>query len=195
MGLVIGLLGGVASGKSTVARLMERRGLVRVDADAIARRVVQQPAVLQALTERFGKDLLDGSGALDRALLAERAFSSASSTEALNALVHPAVRLQIQAELDAAVDRSVVLDVPLLLESPLAEAVTHWVFIESDAGRRDARAVGRDWGPDERRQREERQASLEDKRQAADHFLENNGDIDDLEARVDRLLQGLGLNP
>ncbi len=193
MGVVIGLLGGVASGKSTVARLMARRGVVPVDADALAREVVAEPEVLAALAERFGADVLDAEGRLDRALLADRAFSSDAATADLNALVHPAVRERIAAELDAAGDRPVVLDVPLLLDSPLADRVTHWVFLETTAAVRDARAADRDWAPDERARREARQAALAEKRAAADHVLENNGDIEDLGRRVDALLGELGV--
>jgi len=193
MGVVIGLLGGVASGKSTVARLMARRGVLHVDADALAREVVEQPAILAALAERFGADVLDGAGRLDRALLADRAFATPEGTEALNALVHPAVRDRIAAALDAASDRPVVLDVPLLLESPLADRVTHWVFLETSEAVRDDRAADRDWAPDERARRESRQASLARKRSAADHVLENNGEIEDLGRRVDALLGELGV--
>ena len=193
MGLVLGLLGGVASGKSTVAGLLAARGLLRVDADALAREVVERPAVRQALAERFGADLYDPQGRLDRALLARRAFADEASTEALNGLVHPAVRAAIAEALDGAGPRPVVLDVPLLLESPLAGRVDVWVFIDADSGRRDARAADRDWAPDERARREARQASLAEKRAAADHVLENNGDIDDLVEQVDALLERLGI--
>lgn len=193
MGLVIGLLGGVASGKSTVARLMARRGLLHVDADAVAREVVEEPAVRAGIAARFGQDVFDSSGALDRALLADRAFSSESATQDLNQLTHPAVRARILRTLDVAGDRPVVLDVPLLLGSPLAPRVTHWVFLETDAEARDERAADRDWAPGERARREERQASLTEKRAAADHVLENKGKIDDLEERVDALLRQLGV--
>jgi dephospho-CoA kinase len=193
MGLVIGLLGGVASGKSTVARLMARRGLLHVDADALARQVVEDPEVKAGIAERFGRDVFDETGQLDRALLADRAFSSESATQDLNQLVHPAVRAQILEQLDEAGQRPVVLDVPLLLDSPLAPRVTHWVFIETAPGTRDARAADRDWAPDERSRRESRQASLADKRAAAHHVLENNGKIEDLGERVDALLQDLGV--
>jgi len=194
MGTVIGLLGGVASGKSTVARHMAERGLVHVDADRLAREVVAEPAVRQAIAQRFGEDLYDAQGALDRALLARRAFQDASSTEDLNALVHPAVRDRIVAELAAAGERPVVLDVPLLLESPLAEHVTTWVFIDVDEARRDARAADRGWAPDERSRRESHQATLAEKRAAAHHVLENKGEIDDLGAQVDALLEQLGVS-
>ena len=189
MGQIIGLLGGVASGKSTVAKLLRDAGWLVLDADEVARQVVSEPAVAQALARRFGSDLFDGEGALDRALLATRAFSSPSETEALNAIVHPAVRLRLTSQLDEAGSRNVALDIPLLLESPLAERVDRWVFIATDEARRDRWAATRDWAPGERARREALQAALDEKQAAADHVLENNGTIDDLGAQVEALLR------
>jgi dephospho-CoA kinase len=188
MGHVIGLLGGVASGKSTVASLLRKAGWLVLDADIVARDVVEQPEVAAALAKRFGNDVLAPDGSLYRAVLARRAFRDSASTEALNAIVHPAVRQQLGAELRSAGDRDVALDVPLLLGSPLAQHVQTWVFIETDEERRDTRSAARDWEPDERARREAQQASLAEKRARADHILENNGTIDDLGAQVDALL-------
>lgn len=193
MGLVIGLLGGVGSGKSTVARLMADRGLHLVDADAEARAVVDLPAVRERLAARFGTDLFDAEGSLDRSLLAQRAFADAAETEALNAIVHPEVRRRIEAKVAAADETPVVLDVPLLMESPLAGLVETWVFIEAPAEARDARVAERGWDPGERSRRETRQADLEAKRRRADHLLENHGSIEDLEPQVDALLTTLGV--
>jgi len=192
MGLVIGLLGGVASGKSAVAALMEGRGLLRIDADALAREVVETPPVAAAIAERFGRDLY-ADGHLDRARLAERAFADPGATAALNALVHPAVRERIARSLAAAGSRPVVLDVPLLLESPLHALVDEFVFVESDEAVREERARARGWAPGERRRREALQSDLAQKRAAAGHRLENNGRIDDLVPQVEALLEQLGV--
>lgn len=188
MGHVIGLLGGVASGKSTVASLLQDAGWLVLDADIMARDVVGEPSVAAALAERFGHDLFASDGSLDRALLARRAFGDSASTEALNDIVHPAVRRKLLDDLQLAAGRNVALDVPLLLGSPLAEQVRTWVFVETDEARRDTRSAARDWAPEERARREALQASLAEKRSAADHILENNGSIDDLGAQVDALL-------
>lgn len=194
MGLVIGLLGGIASGKSSVARLLAERGLRVLDADAEARRVVRLPAVREALSARFGADLHDAEGQLDRALLAQRAFADPGATADLNAIVHPAVRRALLDGLDAAGDDPVVLDVPLLLEAePLAERVDVWVFVEAPAAARDARAADRGWAADERARREARQADLATKKRRATHRLENHGSIEDLGAQVDALLVELGI--
>ena len=190
---VLGLLGGVASGKSTVAGILADRGLLVLDADQMAREVVTQPEVLRGLVERFGADVLAPDGTLDRAALADRAFRDEDSTAALNALVHPPVRAQLLAALQVEPDRAVVLDVPLLLESPLAGWVTTWIFIDSDSDSRDARTLARGWPAGDRAQREKRQTDLTVKRSHADEVLENKGDIGDLEGAVDALLDRLGV--
>ena len=192
MRAVIGLLGGIGSGKSTVARLLGERGFAVLDADRHAREVVQSPEVLTALVARFGRGILDAAGALDRAALARAAFADPAATADLNALVHPEVRRRLGEELAAAGDRPVVLDVPLLLESPLAARVSAWVFVEASEDRREARIESRDWPPGERRRREAHQADLEHKRRRADYVLENSGSIDDLGRQVDALLRQIG---
>ena len=189
---VIGLLGGVASGKSTVARALAAAGWLVLDADAEARAALERPEIRRALTDRFGPDLLDAQGRLDRALLARRAFHDPQSTAALNAIVHPWVRERLLAALEAAGERPVVLDVPLLLHSPLAGLVDTWVFVEADEARREARAGTRGWPPGERARREALQAELAEKRARADHVLENSGTIEDLGSRVHALLRALG---
>lgn len=193
MGRVLGLLGGVASGKSTVATLLARRGWLHLDADALARQVVEQPAVRAALAERFGPEIFDAGGRLDRARLARLAFTDPAATAELNAIVHPPVRAALTAALAAAGDRPVVLDVPLLLGSPLAEAVDTWVLVEAAEGAREARAAARGWPAGERQRREALQASLADKRRRAGRVLENSGTIEDLERRLEALLHDLGL--
>jgi dephospho-CoA kinase len=193
MGRVIGLLGGVGSGKSTVAGLMRERGLIVLDADAEARAVVETPEVLEALRDRFGPSITDERGALDRAELARLAFADSRSTADLNAIVHPAVRRRLLAGLAAAGDRPVVLDVPLLMESELAGQVDLWVFVEAAEERREERLSGRNWPPGERSRREALQAGLQQKRARADYTLENNGILDDLVRQVDALLSRIGV--
>jgi dephospho-CoA kinase len=193
MGEVLGLLGGVGSGKSTVAGLLRRRGLLVLDADAEARAVVELPEVRAALAARFGADVLDGAGRLDRERLAQRAFSDPAATADLNALVHPRVRERLAAALDAAGPAPVVLDVPLLLESPLAARVTRWVFVEAPEGTREARVQARGWAAGERARREALQPDLGVKRSRAAHVLENSGPIEHLERQVDALLRQIGI--
>ncbi|HEX5010539.1 MAG TPA: dephospho-CoA kinase [Planctomycetota bacterium] len=193
MGEVLGLLGGVGGGKSTVAGILARRGLRVLDADAEARAVAELPEVRAALAARFGADVLDGAGRLDRARLAARAFASPGATADLNALVHPRVRERLLAALDAAGDAPVVLDVPLLLESPLAARVTRWIFVQAPERLREERVAGRGWPAGERARREAQQAGLAAKRSRAGHVLENSGTIEHLERQVDALLRQIGI--
>src|SRR5689334_23564500 len=116
---MVGLTGGIGSGKSTVAKLLGARGAVVVDADQIAREVVEPgtPA-LAALVERFGDDILRPDGSLDRPALAKKAFADDESRQALEAITHPAIGEEFFRQLaDAPPDAIVVHDVPLLVES------------------------------------------------------------------------------
>ncbi|MHC5212405.1 MAG: dephospho-CoA kinase [Planctomycetota bacterium] len=188
---MIGLLGGVGSGKSTLAELFARRGLTVLDADVEARSVLEEATIRSALAERFGETVLQADGSVDRPALAGLAFADARATADLNAIVHPKVRERLLAALDAAGSGPVVLDVPLLLESPLADRVTTWVYLDTPEAVRERRVASRRWAPGERERREARQAALADKRRRADYVLENQGSIEDLERQVDALLRQL----
>lgn len=190
--LVLGLLGGVASGKSAVARRLHEHGFLVLDADEAAREVVEEPAVLTALAECFGPDVVAPDGRLDRAALAERAFASGERTAALNAIVHPRVRERLRAGLEGAdAATPIVLDVPLLMDSPCAARVTHWVFVDAPEALREARARERGWAAGERARREALQPALAAKRARADLVLENRGTLSDLRAQVDALVRRL----
>lgn len=193
MTFVLGLLGGVASGKSSVARAFEARGFLRLDADELARKLTDLPEIRSALATRFGAVVLDEQGGLDREALARVAFADAEATADLNAIVHPAVRLSLVQALDRAANRPVVLDVPLLLESPLAARVSRWLFIEMPEELREARAATRGWAPGERARREARQLPLATKRARAHAVLENCGTIQQIGQRVEDLLSEWGL--
>lgn len=121
--LVIGLTGSIGSGKSSVSRLFAARGYYIIDADVLARRAVEPgTTVLSQLAERFGAEVLRADGTLDRAALAERAFTTPEATEDLNAIVHPAVIRLLNEELENAKahgESTIVLDVPLLFQTGL----------------------------------------------------------------------------
>jgi dephospho-CoA kinase len=193
MARVIGLLGGVGSGKSTLAGLLARRGLTVLDADAHAHAVLSLPAVRAALVARFGATVLLPDGSVDRPALARLALAAPGPTADLNAIVHPRVRARLLADLEAAGAATVVLDVPLLLESPLADRVTTWVYLDVPEPLREERLASRGWPEGERERREAAQADLARKRRRADYVLENTGSIEDLERQVDALLTRLGV--
>src|SRR5919197_3846649 len=186
--LRVGLSGGIGSGKSTVARGLARRGAIVIDADAIAREVVEpgQPA-LAAVVERFGPEVLDGAGRLDRPKLAALVFDDAAARADLNAIVHPRVAAETARRITAAPpDAVVVIDVPLLVEAARSgyDAV---VIVEAPEAVRLERLVGRGMSLDDARRRMAAQASDADRRKVADVVLDNSGSEEDLERQLDAL--------
>ena len=118
--LVVGLTGGIGSGKSTVAELLAERGAVIVDADRVARQVVEPGTPAHAaLIERFGAGIVDANGRIDRPALAAAAFSDPAALADLNAITHPAIGIEMVRQRDehAGTDRVVVMDIPLLTEA------------------------------------------------------------------------------
>jgi dephospho-CoA kinase len=190
--IVIGLIGGIAAGKSTVARLFAERGLVVIDADVHAKAVSEEPDVLAHIGEALGPDLVR-SGRLDRAAVARLVFADPQKKKQLEDLVLPRIRARILAELGAAraAGRSVLLDAPLLLEGGLVECCDEVVFVAAADAVRQARAAARGWAPDELPRREANQLPLADKRARADHVVDNDGDVASTRAAVDALLADL----
>jgi dephospho-CoA kinase len=193
--LLVGLTGGIGSGKTTVAALLEARGAVVVDADAVARAVVEPgtPA-FAALVERFGAGILDARGVLDRAALARAAFADEESRQALEAITHPAINEEFLARVQAAPpDAIVVCDVPLLAESQQAQSRGYSVVIvvEAPLAVRLERLAERGIAPDDAERRIAAQASDEERRALATHLIDNAGDLGRLEQQVDELWEDL----
>jgi len=191
--LVIGLLGGIASGKSTVARIFEKHGLTLLDADREAHRVTRQPAVQRQLAARFGAGILRANGSLDRRRLADLVFADRAARADLEGIVHPRVRAALLVGLDAAraQGRSVLLDVPLLLENGLIDRCDICVFVDSAAATRRTRATDRGWDPDEIRRREANQASLPVKKSRCAYTILNDGSLEETDGQVKALLRQL----
>lgn len=189
--ILIGLTGGIGSGKSTVAALLEKRGAVVIDADRITREL-QSPGgqVLRAMIAHFGSEILTPDGHLDRAAVAARVFSDADELAALNSIVHPAVGTEIAARLSslAETDQLVVLDVPLLVESGRDDmAATIVVDVSPDVA--VSRLVDqRGMTEDDARARMRHQVSRDDRLARADFVIDNHGSVDDLPAAVDAAL-------
>lgn len=194
--LLIGLTGGMGSGKSTVSAALAERGATVIDADAIVHELQRSGTeVFAAIVERFGPEVVGDDGELARAVIAERVFADPDELTALNAIVHPAVGLEIERRIAAAgSDDVVILDVPLLVESgrddmagtivvdvpvdlAVERLVDHRGVLESDARARMARQVSR-----------------EDRLARADLVIDNSGDLDQLAPQIDRAwawIQGL----
>lgn len=191
---IIGLTGGIGSGKSTVARIWQGCGAIVIDADAIAR-VLMEPGstVLEEVSQAFGRDLLDAEGKLRRAELAARAFISEEKTAQLNSITHPAIRRQIVRGIERARVEGVqvlVLDHPLLLESGMSDLVDDVVVVDVPVELRVRRLVNwRGLKEEDARHRIRRQMSDEDRRMEADYVIDNSGSRDVLERLARELWQ------
>lgn len=198
---VVGLTGGMGAGKSTVARLLAGHGAHVIDADAIAREVVEPGTdALAAIADRFGPHVLAPDGALDRGALAAIVFRDEVELRALEAITHPAIRAGIEGRLAAhraaeAADgheRVVVLDHPLLVETGLAAELATVVVVTADVETRVARlAAGRDIAPDDARARIAAQTGDAERLRAATHVVANDGSEEDLTAAVAALWRAL----
>jgi dephospho-CoA kinase len=186
--LRIGLTGGIGSGKSTVSRLLAGHGAVIVDADVIAREVVEPGTPgLAAVVEAFGSGVLGPDGALDRPALAAVVFADPEARRRLDAIVHPLVRARAaEVAAAAAPDAVVVNDVPLLVETGQAGAYDLVLVVQADPDARVARLVQRGLTAEDARARMAAQATDEQRRAVADVVLDNSGTEAELGAQVDR---------
>lgn len=189
--LLVGLTGGIGAGKSTVARLLTERGAIVLDADQVARDVVEpgRPA-FDALVERFGQDVVGPDGRLDRPALAAKAFASDEAREALEAITHPAIAEEFTRRMaEAPPDAIVVMDVPLLVESKSAAARGYQVIIVVEAPRdvRLERLEERGVPRPDAEARMAAQATDEERRAVATHVVDNAGDLPALTKAVDAL--------
>ena len=187
----IALTGGIGSGKSTVAQFLRSRGAVVVDADAIAREVVEpgQPALAE-IRETFGPEVIAADGRLDRARLAEIVFSDADALARLNGITHPRIA-ERSAELLARApsDAVVVYDMPLLVEQGPA-ALAGWdriIVVDCPDDTRLERLVERGLDADDAGRRISAQATREERLAVADVVIDNSGDLSALESQLDRL--------
>ncbi|MCW2848892.1 MAG: coaE [Marmoricola sp.] len=183
----VGLTGGIASGKSTVAAVLAELGAVIIDADALAREVVAQgTAGLEAVVEEFGEELLGPDGELDRPAMGRLVFGDESARKRLEAIVHPLVFERIVALEEQAPDDAVVVhDIPLLAESGRADTFDAVLVVDADPDLQVQRMVrDRGWTEEDARSRIRAQASPEDRLAIATHLIENTGTREDLRTRV-----------
>lgn len=185
---VIGLVGGVASGKSTVARLIaQERQAVHLDADEIARRVLRRPAVRKALARRL-PGVVRRDGSVDTDKLTRKVFSSPRALEALEAITHPRIREALERSLRRA-RGLVVLDAALLQETGADTLCDAVVYVACPARTRRARARRtRGWSAEEHRAREARQWSMRRKRAGADDVVDNGGSEERTRQDIRRVL-------
>ena len=192
--LLVGLTGGIGSGKSTVARMLQDRGAVVLDADGFARAaVVPGSAGLRSVVARFGRHILTAEGELDRPKLASIVFADPQALADLEAIVHPEVRRMIadgiQGMLDA--DRVVVLVNPLLIEMGTHRDCDVVVVVSVSPDTQIARSVARGMVEEDVRARIAAQLPLEERAKTADVLIDNEGSFAELEREVDVLWRQL----
>lgn len=182
---LIGLTGGIGSGKTTVARMLGDRGFYVVDADAIARDIVApgSPA-LQELSESFGSDILLPDGSLNRGELAARAFVDKEHTALLNSITHPRIQEETQKRI-AEAPGDVIYDMPLLVDNDLHHDMDLVIVVDVDPETRVKRLAGRGIGEEDARRRIAAQIPDEVRRAAADIIIDNNGSVEDLLPQVE----------
>ena len=189
--LLVGLTGGIGSGKSTVSHMLEGRGAVVFDADALAREAVEPGnSGHTAVVERFGANVLAPGGELDREALASIVFADPSARRDLEAIVHPEVRRMFAegSERFTGTDRVVVFSAPLLVETGMHTAFDVLIVVSTSVGTQIERLMrGRGMSAEAVRARIAAQAPLEDKAEVADVLLDNEGSVEELEEQVGRL--------
>jgi dephospho-CoA kinase len=187
---LIGLTGGIGSGKSTVSDRLRSLGATVIDADAITREL-QQPGrrVYEAMVERFGDLIVGPDGGLDRQAVADIVFNDPAALADLNAIVHPAVGAEIARRLEEAAgsDGLIVLDVPLLVESGRDDLAALVVVDVDPEVAVDRLVASRGMREDDVRARMANQAGRSDRLSRADHVIDNSGTLAELEAAVDAL--------
>jgi dephospho-CoA kinase len=178
---VIGLLGGPGSGKSLVAQQLASLQCAVIDADALARQLLQQQDIIDQIVDWWGTAILTPTGQIDRRQLAGTVFSAPDKLKRLEALLHPRVHLQRQALRQNALNNpdtlAIVEDCPLLLELGIDQQCDALIFVDAPFQTRLQRVQQtRGWGPDDLAQRDKNQTPLDIKRKRADYVISNDAD-------------------
>jgi len=184
--LIVGLTGGIASGKSTASQYFETLGIPVIDADIIARQLVQPgQTALQQITARFGNEILDSNGQLDRAKLRSLVFNDSKSRQDLESILHPLIRAEMQRQVNMLDEPYCILAIPLLIETGQTGLVDRILVIDSDEKLQYRRLQQRDKLDDNTIKNIIRsQASREQRLAAADDIAGNNGSITELQTQL-----------
>jgi dephospho-CoA kinase len=191
--LVIGLTGGIASGKSTVANMLIEKGITVIDADIIAKQAVERgmPAYRQIIDE-FGEDILLENGDIDRRKLGALVFTNEQKRLALNSIVHPAVREEMLKRRDESIanqETFVVLDIPLLFESKLESLVDKIIVVSVTKELQLGRLIKRNQLTEEEAlSRIRSQMPLEEKVSRADNVIDNSGTLEETKQQLEEIL-------
>jgi dephospho-CoA kinase len=196
--VVVGLLGGIGSGKTIAADMLREFGAEGVCLDTLAKGLLKDAGIKDRIVKAFGSDVLSATGRIDRRKLAEKAFSGRRKVKALEAIIHPAVIMKTIERLNATPAGKVfVIDAPLVLESGLHHLCDFLVFVDARKSVRLKRAQeSRGWGEEEIKRRERFQKSLGAKKRAADFIVKNEGSLTALKKRMKSIygkVKGKGL--
>ncbi len=194
--MVLGVTGGVGSGKSTVAARLAQRGARVLDADAIVHTLYGPGPMARSLGERFGGGVLESDGSVSRTRLGALVFADPAARRALEEMVHPEVRARIEREIDTLRESGfagiVVVDAALLVETTHPYPLDALLVVVAGEETRLARLEARGLPREEARRRMKAQATDDAKRARADVVVENDGTIAELDARLDEALTALG---
>lgn len=188
--MIVGLTGSIATGKSTVSKMLAEQGAVIIDADKIVRRVQEpgQPA-WRGIVEHFGEGVLQADGTLNRAKLGDLVFQDTKNRQRLNEIVHPIVRVERDRETAEARERDpeviIIWDIPLLIETGIYKDVDRVVVVYVDQETQLSRLLSRDELSEEQaKARIAAQMPIEEKREYADYVIDNRGTLEETAERV-----------
>ncbi len=191
---VIGLSGGIGSGKSAVGRILQEFGAGLIDSDRLGHQALLEPDVVRMLHDWWGPDVIDREGRVDRAAVGKIVFADSVQKKRLEELLHPRIargRQELKEEFntDARV-RIIVIDAPLLHEAGVDAECDCIIFVDADRSVRERRVQEqRRWTADELDRRENLQISLDMKRRRADHIVSNNSSLSALRGQVEHLVK------
>ena len=191
--MIVGLTGGIASGKSTVSNLFRKYGIEIVDADKVAKEVGEKKESIEKISNIFGKDILDSDGKIVREKLREKAFKNRELLQELNKIIHPQVMEYFKRKKEEnSKDEILIFDIPLLYETKMEYLCDKIIVVGVDVQKQIRRVVARDGSSEELAKKIIfNQMPLDEKIKKADIVIMNDGTLDELEAKVMKIYREL----
>lgn len=191
--MIVGLTGGIASGKSTVSNLFRKYGIEIVDADKVAKEVSEKKESIEKISNIFGKDILDSDGKIVREKLREKAFKNRKLLQELNKIIHPQVMEYFKRKKEEnSKDEILIFDIPLLYETKMEYLCDKIIVVGVDVQKQIRRVVARDGSSEELAKKIIfNQMPLDEKIKKADIVIMNDGTLDELEAKVMKIYREL----
>ena len=191
--MIVGLTGGIASGKSTVSNLFRKYGIEIVDADKVAKEVSEKKESIEKISNIFGKDILDSDGKIVREKLREKAFKNRELLQELNKIIHPQVMEYFKRKKEEnSKDEILIFDIPLLYETKMEYLCDKIIVVGVDVQKQIRRVVARDGSSEELAKKIIfNQMPLDEKIKKADIVVMNDGTLDELEAKVMKIYREL----